>query len=229
VSLSTDARARSEVDPALPASPAATRHRRAAWKDPRLVIGVALVAVSALAGATLLGGGDPGTPVWVARTALAQGQRVDPADLVRREVRFPDAASARHYLPADQPLPDSAALARDVGAGELLPRGAVSAGGDSDLVHVPLTVPPTALPATVRVGSVVDVWVTPDPTRSEVVEEAQMVLQEVPVLHLTRVSGALATGTDRQVIVGVAPDQVGVLPTALAATATGTVVLTGIR
>lgn len=229
VSLSTDALPRTDTQSPRPDSPAATRHRRVVWKDPRLVIGIALVAACALAGATLLGSPDPGAAVWTTRTAMAEGQAVDTADLARREVRFTDQAGADRYLPADRPLPEGAVLAHDVGAGELLPRDAVSTRTGPGLVEVPLPLAPTAVPATVRVGASVDVWVTPDPTRSGTADEARLVLRDVPVLHLSRAAGALAAGADRQVIVGVGPDQQDALPTALAATATGTVILTGTR
>jgi hypothetical protein len=78
---------------------------------------VALVAVSALLGAVLLGGGQATSAVWAARTALAEGQPVLPEDLVRREVRFAEPADRDRYLSAEQPLPGSGVLVRDVGAG----------------------------------------------------------------------------------------------------------------
>lgn len=228
VSLSTDPRARAAE---VPGSPPANRHRATFWKDPRLVVGVALVAVSALLGATLLGGGDTTVGVWAARTTLASGQDVGPGDLVRREVRFADQADADRYLSADALLPEGAVLARDVGAGELLPRAAVGTGSGAAAVEVPLSVPAEAVPATVRAGSVVDVWVTPDPhlAPSGAAEddraESRLVLAQVPVLAVSRSGGALGPSAGRQVIVGVEPGQEDTLPAALAQIARGSVVL----
>ena len=75
-------------------SPDASRHRVSAWRDPRLVVGIALVALCALLGATLLGRGDGAVGVWATRTELAEGQKIAAEDLVRREVRFLEQADA---------------------------------------------------------------------------------------------------------------------------------------
>ena len=227
VSLSTDPRTRGAE---LPGSPPATRHRAGFWKDPRLAVGIALVAVSALLGATLLGGADATVGVWAARAQLARGQSVTAADLVRREVRFADQADADRYVSAEAPLPDGSVLARDVGPGELLPRAALGAGDAAATVEVPLSVPTEAVPASVRAGSVVDVWVTADPDLAADVSAAKdatstLVLGRVTVLSVSRAGGALGPSATRQVIVGVEPGQEDALPTALAQLARGSVVL----
>lgn len=234
VSVSTDSRPHTELPTGLPGSPAATRHRRTVWRDPRLFVGVALVAASALLGVTLLGGADSGVAVWAARTALAEGQSLTAADLVRREVRFAEQTDADRYLPAGKTLPDGATLTRPVGDGELLPRGAVRFASAEPLVEVPLTVAPTAVPATVEVGSVVDVWVVPDPGTASTEDagddaDARRVLVEVTVLHVSRGAGPLGAGAERQVIVGVGPDQREAVSSALAGMAGGSVVLTRTR
>lgn len=234
VSVSTDSRSRIDVPNGLPGSPAASRHRRTPWKDPRLFVGVALVAASALLGAALLDGGDSGVGVWVTRTALAEGQPVAAGDLVSREVGFAEQRDADQYLPADQPLPEGATVDRAVGAGELLPRSAMRTGTAEPLIEVPLSVAPTALPVTVGVGSVVDVWVVPDaaataPRGSDVGPMARRVLPGVTVLHLSRPTGPLGGGAERQVVVGLGPDLEAALPAALGSMAGGSVVLTSTR
>lgn len=234
VSVSTDSRTRIDVPPGLPGSPAASRRRRTPWKDPRLFVGVALVAASALLGAALLGGGDSGVGVWATRTALTEGQALAAGDLVRREVGFAAQRDADRYLTADKPLPEGATVTRDVGAGELLPRSALRTGTSEPLIQVPLSVAPTAVPVTVRVGSVVDVWVVPDvtasaPRESDAGPTARRVLPDVTVLHLSRAAGPLGAGAERQVIVGLGPDLEAALPAALGSMATGSVVLTSTR
>jgi hypothetical protein len=227
VSLSTDPRARGVE---VPGSPPATRHRARFWTDPRLAVGVALVAVSALLGATLLGGADATVGVWAARVALTDGQPLSAEDLVRREVRFADQADADRYVSADAAPPAGTVLARDVGAGELVPRAALGAPDRAAVVEVPLSVPADAVPATLRPGSVVDVWVTPDPaltsgTAGGEGAESALVLGRVPVLSVARAGGALGPSASRQVIVGVEPGQEDALPAALAQLARGSVVL----
>ncbi len=214
--------------PILPdelASPAASRHRVSAWRDPRLVVGIALVALCALIGATVLGRGDGTVGVWATRSMLVEGQDVVTEDLVRQEMRFADQAAAERYLPADQPLPDGLVLSRPLGAGELVPRSAVGAGAPEQSVEVPLSVPTDSVPSTVGVGSSVDVWVVPEPgiEPRTVRAEAALVLDDVRVVELARLGGGL--GATRQVVVALDRAQEDTLPSVLARIGEGVVVL----
>ena len=211
----------------LPASPRATRHRGDVWRDPRLLVGVVVVAASGLAGAMLLTGEET-VDVWAARDDLSAGQRVGLDALERREVRFAEQADADRYVSADQPLPTGTTLARDVGEGELLPRGALVVGERPAVLEVPLTVPGESVPVTVRPGSLVDVWVAPGPEGAldgEATTRAALVLEAVPVVSLSRGGTALGPAAARQVIVGVEPSQEAGLPEALARLSSGDVVL----
>lgn len=207
--------------PAPPASPPAVRGTRARWRDPRLAVGIAVVAGCALLGGKLLAASDDTVGVWAARASLAEGQEVGTADVVRREVRFADQADADHYLSADQPLPDDAEVGRPVGAGELLPRTALGTGDTGSRTEVPLSVGADAVPATVHVGSVVDVWVT-----AEKGARSTLVFDDVPVLATPRSADSLGPTTTRQVIVGVGQAQQAALPRSIAALGGGDVLLT---
>jgi hypothetical protein len=224
--------ARPAGPPPAAASPPAVRSRRSRWRDPRLVGGIALVALCALLGARFLGGADDTVGVWAARGALNEGQQVGPGDLVRRQVRFDDQADADRYLSADDPLPDGATLARAVGRGELLPRAAVGAAGQASLTEVPLSVPTEAVPSTVRVGSTVDVWVTPQTAAADAdaktprAGRSTLVFDDVAVVAAPRTGTTLGPTATRQVIVGVTGAQATRLPTSIAALAGGDVVLT---
>lgn len=229
MSLSTRSR---QDDLAAPPSPPANRAGRPGWRDPRILVGVALVAVAALLGATVVGAQET-TTVWAARGPLAEGQAVEADDLVARELRFAEAADASRYLAADGPVPDGLVLTRDVGAGELLPATAVG-DGTKALLEVPLTVAAEAVPATVRAGSVVDVWVTPDPdlvpTGAEAGDgnedgDSVLVFAAVRVVAVSRPGGALGPAATRQVIVGLERDAGSALPQALGRLARGDVVL----
>jgi len=216
--------------PPRPASPAATRSTRSRWRDPRLVVGVALVALAVLLGARLLGH-DGAVGVWSARVSLPAGQRVDAGDLVRREVVFGSQADADRYLSADTAPRPGTVLTRDVGAGELLPRAAVADAPRQSLTEVPLSVPADQVPATVSPGAVVDVWVTPARdgaarTTQTGTEAARLLFDDVVVVAAPHADTALGPATTRQVIVGVPVDQQASLPGALAALGTGTVLLT---
>jgi hypothetical protein len=225
--------ATTESRPALaaaPASPPASRQARRVWRDPRLVVGLALVALSVVLGAWLLGAADDTVDVWATRTAMSAGMPLGPADLVRREIRFGSQDEADRYLPANVPLPTGATMRRAVGAGELLPRAALSGAPHTALTEVPLSVATDAVPATLRVGSVVDVWVAPDsgapagdgpkPAR------AALVFDDVRVVAAPRGATTLGPSATRQVIVGLDGRQQADLPEALAQLSGGRVLLT---
>ena len=201
-----------------------------------MAVGVILVAGCALLGATLLGGSDDTVGVWAARRAMNAGESVSADDLVRRDVRFADQHDADTYLSGDTPLPSGATLARAVGAGEMVPRGALGAAGSQALIEVPLSVDSEAVPSTLRVGAVVDVWVTPDhaadasgPVDGSDAPRSVLVFDDVAVLSVPRSGSSLGPTATRQVIVGVGEDQQSRLPTSLAALAGGSVLLTAQR
>lgn len=189
-----------------------------------------VLAGSVVLGATLLGDADDTVPVWAVSADLAAGQPVGNRDLEVRQVRFPDPGSADRYLSATEPLPEDTTLARAVGAGELLPRAALGAGDAARLVEVPVAASTDAVPASVRVGSVVDVWVVPDGVAAGVGSRtpagAERVLDDVVVLAAPRAEDGLAPSGNRQLVVGVPPAQLDGLPVALAGTGRGTVVVT---
>lgn len=202
-------------------------------------MGVVIVAVCALLGATLLGGSDATVGVWATRRAMNAGETLAAADLVRRDLRFADQRDADAYLSSERPPPAGATLARPVGAGELVPRGALGTAGSGSLTEVPLSVDSEAVPGTLRVGAVVDVWVTPDRATDASAASAagdgaaaprsELVFDDVAVLSVPRTGSSLGPTATRQVIVGVGRDQQSRLPTALAALAGGTVLLTAQR
>lgn len=213
------------------APPEARRSRRPGWRNPRLVLGLLLVAAAVVAGARVVAAADDTVPVWAAVEALPAGAEVAPEDLERRDVRFPDAETAAAYLSAARPLAPGSRVDRPVAAGDLLPRSAVAAAPDEALVEVPISVGLDELPATVLQGSVVDVWVTPDPAAggqraADATEgEAQRVLDDVEVVAVPGLEDGLAPSQTRQVILGVPEARADELAPALGALATGRVVV----
>ena len=217
-----------------PASPPATRRATARWRDPRLVVGLAVVAGCALLGARLLASADDSVTVWAAGAALSPGQRVTSADLVRTQVRFRSQDDADRYLSAAE-LPADATVDRVVGEGELLARSALGDPATRTLTEVPLSVGTEAVPDTVSVGSTVDVWVTPQPAASgaaagtAAAQRSARVFDDVRVVSAPAPADSLGPTATRQVIVGVAPDQEALLPRAIAALVAGDVLLTARR
>lgn len=142
-------------------TPAARRVATPGWRDPRLWVGVAIVAVSVLAGAWAFGSTDDTLPVWAATGTLPAGHRLTAGDLTVRRVRFAAADDQGRYVPADRQLPAGAVLLRPIGEGELLPDAAVGQDNAPATREVPISVAPDQVPRGVGVGDVVDVYLRP--------------------------------------------------------------------
>ena len=128
---------------------------RAALLDPRLILGVVLVAGSVIGVVALVTAADETVEVYAARGPVAPGDLVRAGDLVIRTVG-PAATAERYLSPGD--IPSGGVLAgRAIGEGELVP---VSAVGDAAGLHQSAIVidTPTRLPASVVPGSTVDLW-----------------------------------------------------------------------
>lgn len=206
-----------------PVSPPARRLTRPTWRDPRLVVGLVIVAVSVLLGARLLAGADDTVTVWSAGTDLPEGSVVEPQDLERSQVRFTSDDLAARYLSAAD-LPRGMVLLRDVAAGELLPRAALGSGTGEQLAELPIALASDAVPAGLRAGELVDVWVTP-PAEGELERRAVRVLEQVRVVAAPQSASALGPSSTRQVVVGVPGDEDDLLARALAQLSDGTAVI----
>ena len=121
-------------------------------------VGVAIVAVSVVAGARLLATADDTVAVWAVDADMGPGDQVTVDDLVTRRVQFADDGDLDHYFRVDEDLPTDLELTRGVGAGELLPRGAVGSAGESGLLQVRIAVDNEQVPSAVDAGSVVHVY-----------------------------------------------------------------------
>jgi len=141
------------------APPVAVRASTPGWRDPRLWIGIAILAVSVVAGARLLASADDTVAVWAVADDMGAGDLVAETDLVVRRVRFADGGDLDRYFRADDALPADLQLTRGVGAGELLPRAAVGAAADADRLQVSVEVAPGRVPTSVGEGAVVDLFV----------------------------------------------------------------------
>jgi hypothetical protein len=145
-----------------PASPRASRLATPGWLDGRLVLGVLLVLVSVVVGARVLSSADRSTLVWAASKDLTAGTLLAEGDLEPVRVRLFE--SATRYVGAGGQPPVGYVVSRGLGAGELLPEGALAepeGGAGLRLVTVPVEA--GHYPPTLRDDQRVDLWVTPAP------------------------------------------------------------------
>lgn len=192
--------------------PVAHRLRRPSWRDPRLLVGLLLVAASVVGGALVVQRADDTRPVWAARRALTPGEPLGADDLVVRRIRL-DAAQ-RTYLSAEQAPADGTVLLRFVGAGELVPSAAV--GGRDQVELRPVAVPVAADAAEgLRPGALVDVWVaTRRADRQDAFEKPTLVAAGAQVSAVTVSRGALGGTTTSAVRLLLTPELV---PTVISA------------
>ncbi|WP_154402588.1 hypothetical protein [Nocardioides speluncae] len=207
--------------------PAAVRASTPSWRDPRMWVGIAIVAASVLAGAKVVGGADESVPVWAAAGELGAGDTVTADDLVQRRVRFTDASDADRYLSADEAPPADSVLLRGIGEGELVPRAALGGDDGERLTQVALAAESAAVPPSVVRGATVTVWVVPDESRADSDRPAEKIFTDVTVLATPQDDGTFGPTGTRQVVVGVPTAQVEFIDEALAATAQGTITFTG--
>ena len=186
----------------VPASPPANRPRRSRWRDPRLWVGALLVLASVVVGARVLAAADDTVGVWALERELSAGMPLGRSDVHATRVHFADGADQSRYWLASEPLPVDAHLARDVGAGELLARAAVSTDQAAVPRQLPLGVTAAGLPPQLVPGDHVEVWAVPKPEEKGAPEQvlADVAVQSVGEASITGVGG------DRQVVVALPDD-----------------------
>ncbi|WP_139984287.1 hypothetical protein [Nocardioides litoris] len=204
--------------------PPAVRATRPGWRDPRLWVGVAIVAASVLVGSRVLASADDTVQVWAVAADVQPGQQLTEDDLEARRLRFADADDLGRYLEVGEDLPAELVVARPLGAGELLPRSALGEADDETTVTLSLGVAPLLVPTDVTAGSVVDVYVTADEVDgagpgagagggtgggAEPRDPGDPVLDDVRVVSAPPADQTVSPGGERQVELAVPREQVG--------------------
>lgn len=188
-------------------APLAVRATTPGWRDPRLWVGVAIVAVSVMVGARLLAAADDTVPVWALAADMGAGDRVTEDDLVAHRIRFSDASALDRYFTADDELPADLELTRPVSEGELLPRTAVGSAAETDTVEIPIAVDAELVPGSIAAGAVVDVYLVPavpPDKRSSAPSEAAPALAAVTVVDAPDLEDSFGTSGKRQLVLAVA-------------------------
>jgi hypothetical protein len=192
---------------AEPASPRPRRTARPSWLDPRLLLGVALVLASVLAGAKLVSSAEHTYPTVAARHDLAAGTILTAGDLTAARVQLPGRGHGL-YLTR---LADAVGkrLSRPVSAGELLPAAAVADLPEQTTVTVPLD---AGAAPDLHKGERIELWVSTGSCASVVL------LNDVAVQAVRDAdTGAFGTvGSGQDVVISVAPPLADRLIAALA-------------
>ena len=139
-------------------SPARVRRlARNKKKDPRLIVGIALVIASMLVGALAFSAVSATTDIVVATRDIAEGDVLAPEDFTIAEVRVGDAHE--RYVVALGDLPEGALASSPIAAGEFVPRSAVGQPQKSEMRPVSIPIE-QQVSASLAQGDVVEVWRT---------------------------------------------------------------------
>lgn len=172
----------------------AGRVRRPSWRDPRLLVGLLLMALAVAAVVTVVNRADTTSPYYAAARDLAPGTALGDDDLVVVHVRVGDGA----YVPQGE-SPVGRVLDRAVGSGELLPASALVEPGDftARAIAVESSMP---LADGVGVGSLVDVWVT---VEDDAGAHSSLVGSDLPVTDVREAKASLGSSGGQTVYVAV--------------------------
>lgn len=171
-------------------SPPAVRLRRPGWRDPRLLGGLVLVALSVALGGYAVAAAGRTVPVLATPAALVPGDVVDVDALVVREVRLAEAGDL--YLRADRPAEGGLVAVRTVGPGEIVPLAALAPAAALDVRSVSVT-SQAALSEQVVPGASVDLWFVPDAGDGAPAEPRQLATA-LTVAEVSEPGGAFSVG-----------------------------------
>jgi len=162
----------------MPDSPPARRLARSRWTDRRLLIGVGLVVASVLGVTRVVAVADQTVQVWSVQTDLASGVAIAADDIELTSVRL--GTLTPYYVGDDSPL--GAVTVKDFTAGELVTRTGVESADDApDLRWLTLPVERHHLPADLRRGEQVDVYLVERTSGGEPLGEPRLVLTAATV------------------------------------------------
>lgn len=188
--------------------PVAGRLRRPGWRDPRLMVGLLLIAVAVTAVTGIVRSADTTAPYYAAADTLTPGTVLTRDDVVVVQVRIPDAT---YVAPGEEPW--GQVVTRVVGSGELVPQAALAT--QEDFNGRPIAVR-TSLPLAdgVERGSVVDIYLT----RTDADEpRTELVASSLVVESVDHDSGSFSAGSVETVYVVVPQRDISPFLDALAA------------
>lgn len=188
-------------------APVAGRLRRPGWRDPRLLVGVLLIAISVTAVSAVVSAADQTSEYYAVRDTLTPGTVVTRDDVKVVRARLGGDA---YMAPGDEPW--GLVLTRVVGKGELLPSEALADAEDveSRTIAVRTTLP---LADGIEVGSLVDIYLTTD---DEGEPRTRAVARSLTVESVEEDDGSFAASSLETVYVAVPDGEIEDLLDALA-------------
>jgi hypothetical protein len=189
-----------------------SRRRRLRF-DPRLVIGIVLVAASTVGVTAVVAGLNHTVAVYRAAEPLAAGARITAADLVATPVRL--GQQQRLYLSGRVPA-GGYVVTRTIAEGEIVPLSALGTAESVDVAAVVVNLS-TRLSGSIVPGAVIDLWAAPKRAGSTTEYGAPVVLVSgATVARVVVPQGIVPSGEQNTVEVRVPRDDVAAVLQAVA-------------
>lgn len=126
--------------------------RRPAWRDPRLIVGLALIAVSIILTTSIVSAARGGATVYRATQAILPGDVLGPHNIAPTRLDVDTSV----YATADALAP-GATVSEEVAAGEILRVSSIADTSAATARRLVITVS-DSLPASVQAGDQLDLW-----------------------------------------------------------------------
>lgn len=176
--------------------PEASRIRRPGWRDPRLIVGILLVALSVTGVVTLVQSIDEREGYWAASADLVPGAVVTADDF--HIVQATMSESSGQYWAAERTLPSEFQVSSTILQGELLAQRQVSEKDPDGRQQVGVRVSED-LPSAVSIGTRVDVWVAGAREDGRGFEEPTKMLANAEVVGTADNTSAFAAANSKTV------------------------------
>lgn len=173
---------------------ASFRRLTSRWRDPRLALGILLIALSAVGGG-LLFSGPKTTPVYQAQITMLPGGKIDTTNLVLVDI---DPSLAESYIGPDD-LDDTSIIATTVHKGELLSKSSLrSTDVSGTRVVIPLGAP---VPSKAKIGDTLSLWRVDKASASGGEADVALLSEKAILVSLSRDDGMINTGQNAEVLV----------------------------
>ncbi|WP_022868125.1 hypothetical protein [Schaalia vaccimaxillae] len=166
------------------------------WRDPRLLGGLILIALSIAACTWLVADARSGDLVYKTTRPVAQGERLDSTNTQIVEAR----PGTNAYL-LDGQLPSEAVAARSIGADELIASSAVATENDLTRRRLVVTVA-DGLPESVQTGDLLELWALPGAyATSEKDAQSSLIAANVILVSVEETGSVVRGGTRIEVLI----------------------------
>lgn len=182
-----------------------SRLRTPGWRDPKLLIGIVLVALAVTGVVGLVQSSDQRQGYWTAQRDLQPGATVTAEDFTVVRANLSDIEG--QYWSSEEQLPDEFYVSATMMQGELLARRQLTASDPHGRQQVGLQVSAN-MPASIRSGTRVDVWVSNPDEAGRGYSAPERIIENAEVADINKDTSAFASSDTNTVYLMLEPGSV---------------------